>query len=117
MSKSTQQQQVAVNAAYIESLLADWPAPTPQQQRTVMGLLYGEPAPSAAGPSEWQLEQQRVANEREEALRQARKAALALTACDVCNLQPEQHAYAQRAGIDSHEWTPGRADKIQAGKK
>jgi hypothetical protein len=107
---STQQQ--AASAAYIESLLADWPEPSHQQRRTVMTLLYGEEAARPAGPSEWQLEQQRKADERGAALRDARKAALSLTACDVCNLQPEQHTYAQRGGIDSHEWTPGRAEKL-----
>lgn len=104
-------------ADYIEALLADWPEPSPQQRRTVMGLLYGEAAARPAGPSAYELEQQRKAAEREDALHNARKAAFALTACDVCNLQPEQHAYAQRGGIDSHEWTPGRADKIMRGQQ
>lgn len=113
MTDSTQQQ-AAERAAHIESLLADWPEPSPQQRRTVMTLLYGEEAARPTGPSAFQLEQQRKAAEREEALQQARKAALSLTACDVCNLQPEQHAYAQRGGIDSHEWTPGRAEKVLA---
>jgi hypothetical protein len=110
MSNDTQQQ--VSSAAYITSLLEDWPAPSQQQRRTVMGLLYGTEAPASSGPSEWELERQRQEQERADALQQARQAALSLTACDVCNLQPEQHAYAQRGGIDSHEWTPGRADKI-----
>jgi hypothetical protein len=31
--------QAAARAAYIESILADWPAPTPKQERTIGSLL------------------------------------------------------------------------------
>jgi hypothetical protein len=52
--------------------------------------------------------------EREDALKEARKAALALTACDVCNLQPEAHSIRRAQHIDMHEWVPGRAEKVMA---
>jgi hypothetical protein len=97
---------------YIMSILKDWPEPTERQRRTITNLLYGDPAPGKTGPSAYELEQRRKAAEREEALKQARQAALAMTACDVCNLQPDQHKYAERTGIDSHEWQPGRAKKL-----
>jgi hypothetical protein len=99
-------------AAHIASLLTDWPEPSPHQRRTIAHLLYGDPAPGSAGPSEYEIEQNRKAAERDQALRQARKAAEAMTACDVCNLQPDAHSIRRAQGIDMHEWTPGRADKL-----
>lgn len=47
--------QAAARAAYIESLLAHWPAPTPQQQRTVSHLLANAtPAVSVADWVKWE---------------------------------------------------------------
>jgi hypothetical protein len=67
-----------------------------------------------SGPSEYELEQRRKAQKREDALKKAQKAALALTACDVCNLQPEVHHIRRAQRIDMHEWVPGRAEKVMA---
>lgn len=38
-SPSPDRQATAERAAYIASILADWPAPTPQQERTICSLL------------------------------------------------------------------------------
>lgn len=43
ISANTPTDQAATRAAYIESLLADWPAPSQQQQRTI-GSLLGTPS-------------------------------------------------------------------------
>ncbi|MFE8884922.1 hypothetical protein ACFYLX_03645 [Pseudarthrobacter enclensis] len=44
------------SAAYIESLLANWPAPTPQQQRTVSHLLANATQTiSVADYQSWQM--------------------------------------------------------------
>lgn len=100
---------------YIFGILADWPEPTEQQARTIQYLLGPNggvgPAPRT-GPSEYELEQRRKDQEREDALKEARNAALALTACDVCNLQPEVHHIRKAQRIDMHDWVPGRAEKV-----
>lgn len=43
VSRPTPASQAAARAAYIESILADWPAPTPKQERTI-GSLLGTPS-------------------------------------------------------------------------
>lgn len=104
---------------YADRITATWPLPTEAQQRVIAYNLYGIDhmgRTAGAGPSAYELEERKKANERAEALANARKAALAMTACDVCNLQPDAHQFSERHGIDSHEWTPGRAEKILAGK-
>jgi len=109
---------MSVNAetrkAYIDGILADWPPPTPQQARIIAENLYpGSAAPSGPRePSAWELEQRRKENERAHALKQAKKAAESLTACDVCNLQPEVHGIRRSMGADMHDWQPGRAEKL-----
>jgi hypothetical protein len=102
-------------AAYFEAILVDWPEPTDAQRKFIEYQLSGGvgPAPST-GPSSYELEQRRKAQEREDALKEARKAAMALTACDVCNLQPEVHEIRRAQRIDMHEWVPGRAEKVMA---
>ena len=92
--------------------VAKWPPLTPELRQRVAEIFGVEARLSRTGPSEYELEQRRKAQERADALKAAQQAALALTACDVCNLQPDQHVYAQRRSIDSHEWQPGRAEKI-----
>lgn len=102
---------------YADRITSTWPPLTEAQQRVVAYNLYGIDhlgRTAGAGPSAYELKQREEANEREEALKKARKAALAMTACDVCNLQPDAHHFSQRRGIDSHEWTPGRAEKLMA---
>jgi hypothetical protein len=99
---------------YFDALLADWPEPTPRQAAIIRYNLGLDPAPYA-GPSEYELAQRRKIQEREDALKEARKAALALTACDVCNLQPEVHNIRRAQRIDMHEWVPGRAEKFIQG--
>lgn len=48
--------QAAERAAYIESLLSDWPSPTPQQQRTVSHLLANAtPAISTGQYQSWEM--------------------------------------------------------------
>lgn len=47
--------QAATRAAYIESLLADWPAPSQQQQRTI-GSLLGGGGISEATYRHWEVE-------------------------------------------------------------
>lgn len=39
LSAAPQASQAAQREAYIESILADWPAPTPRQERTIGSLL------------------------------------------------------------------------------
>lgn len=41
VSRPAQASQAAARAAYIESILTDWPAPTPKQERTIGSLLAG----------------------------------------------------------------------------
>ena len=53
---NSRDRQAAARAAYIESLLADWPAPTPQQQRTVSHLLANAtPNISTGQYQSWEL--------------------------------------------------------------
>lgn len=99
-------------AEYAKRLVATWPLPSLEQRRRVTILLYGDTEPAFTGPSEYELEQRRKAQEREDALKKAQQAALAMTACDVCNLQPDQHRYRQASTVDMHEWQPGRAEKL-----
>jgi hypothetical protein len=105
------------NKPYFDKILAGWPEPTEKQIRTMHHLLGptggSGPAPYT-GPSEYELQQRQQAREREDALKKAQKAALALTACDVCNLQPEVHHIRRAQRIDMHEWVPGRAEKVMA---
>lgn len=101
--------------AYIKKLVDDWPPLTDDQiwkLRKIMRL--HEPADAPRGPSPYELEQQQKLREKEKALADAKKLALSLTACDVCDIQPEQHYYAQKGAIDMHEWQPGRAAKVLA---
>lgn len=65
-------------------------------------------------PSAAELERQRKAQEREDAKTAAKKLALSMTACDVCDLQPDVHEFQQKHGT-YHEWEPGRAEKIMGG--
>lgn len=44
VSRPTPASQAAARAAYIESILANWPAPTPKQERTI-GALLGNATP------------------------------------------------------------------------
>lgn len=99
---------------YAARVVGAWPAPTTEQQAVIRRYLYGieETQESPSKPSEYELEQRRKQQEREQALCEAKKAALALTACDVCNLQPDAHWVRRGQGIDMHEWMPGRAEKI-----
>jgi hypothetical protein len=99
---------------YLGELLAEWPEPTAKQENLIDRLVFNVGPAPAAGPSEYELEQRRKAQAREDALKEARTAALALTACDVCNLQPEVHHIRRAQRIDMHEWVPGRAEKVMA---
>lgn len=116
MGKLLTDEQKSARAAYIEDLIKDWPPPTEKQTKLIIGLLYGSSPRKPQGPSQWDLERQRKERELAEALSKARKAAAAMTACDVCNLQPDEHEYANRYSIDSHEWVPGRAERLLAQK-
>jgi len=103
---------------HIQKLLADWPPLTLDQAHKLRVLLYPNHKHPAAdrGPTPHEIEPRRKQREREDALAAAKKLAESLTACDVCDIQPEQHYYAQRGAIDMHEWQPGRAEKIMKGK-
>jgi len=53
---TTPTNQAATRAAYIESVLADWPAPSLRQQRTIGALLgNGTPAISVAEFQNWEF--------------------------------------------------------------
>jgi hypothetical protein len=58
------------------------------------------------------LAQRKKLYEREAALKAAKKLAESMTACDVCNLQPDVHHMQRARGMDMHEWQPGRAEKL-----
>lgn len=48
--------QAEARAAYIESILADWPAPTPQQERTIGSMLgNGTPSISVDQYRHWEI--------------------------------------------------------------
>lgn len=99
--------------AYIQEVLAEWPPLTDEQIWTIRKLMDLDlPQGGPRKPTAYEVEQRRQDSERAQALRKAQKAALALTACDVCNLQPDEHQYANRFKIDAHQWTPGRAERI-----
>lgn len=108
--------QTTTRAAYISSILAAWPPLTPQQQNAIGSLLgAGEGATViSAGPSEWEMAKWKELAEREDAIKAAKKLAESMTACDVCNLQPEVHHMRRGLGISMHEWQPGRAEKLMA---
>lgn len=56
VSRPPQASQAAARAAYIESILTDWPAPTPKQERTIGSLLgNGTPVISVAQYSHWEI--------------------------------------------------------------
>jgi hypothetical protein len=98
---------------YAKRIVADWPLPSQAQIDKISILLRGEDYhPGPRVPSAYELEQQRKVQERADALKAAQKLAEEMTACDVCNLQPNVHYIRRGMGIDSHEWTPGRAEKI-----
>lgn len=106
-------QEEADRAAYIKKIVDEAPPPSLEQIVLIRRLLnLDRPADSPRGPTAHELEQQRKLREKEKALSDAKKLALSLTACDVCDIQPEQHYYAQKVSIDMHEWQPGRAEKI-----
>lgn len=110
--------QKAARDDYIKKILDDWPPLTSAQIDLISVIMYpgmvGRSGPR--GPSAYELERRREAQEREDALKAARKLAESMTACDVCDLQPDAHRFMERRGIDSHEWMPGRAQKILDGK-
>lgn len=64
VSRPPQASQAANRAAYIESILADWPAPTPRQERTI-GSLLGNATPviSVADWQKWEIKRHIEATE------------------------------------------------------
>ncbi|MEJ1193042.1 hypothetical protein V9L17_07640 [Pseudarthrobacter sp. CCNWLW207] len=59
-----QASQTAKRAAYIEALLKDWPAPTPQQRRTIGSLLgNATPVVSVADYQSWEIKRHVEATE------------------------------------------------------
>jgi hypothetical protein len=106
----------AERAAHIDALLEDWPPLTPRQAKVVASLLYGEDIAKArhSEPTAYEVEQRRKSQEREDALKSAKKLAEAMTACDVCDLQPDAHHYQKNYGMGYHEWIPGRAEKVMS---
>ena len=100
-------------AAYISSILADWPPLTSEQQSVISRNLHGaDGVHTPKRASAFELAERKKVNERESAMRAARKSSLAMPACDVCNLQPEAHRIRQANSVDMHEWQPGRAEKL-----
>lgn len=100
-------------ADYISSILADWPPLTLEQKAVINNNLHGadgfrRPTPASAS----ELSERKKARERDAAMKAARKASLAMTACDVCNLRPEVHRIRQANSVDMHEWQSGRAEKL-----
>ena len=56
VSRPPQASQAANRAAYIESILANWPAPTPRQERTIGSLLgNGSGGLTVAQYSHWEI--------------------------------------------------------------
>jgi len=106
-------EQIAALRIKARAEVATWPPLTPELARRV-GAIFGVDVKVAARTSEYELEERRKMYEREAAIKAAKALAESLTACDVCNLQPDAHRYMQATSIDSHEWTPGRADKVLA---
>ena len=114
MSKLTGEKLEAFRAR-VRAEVATWPPLTEEQQRVIAYNLYGighNGRKIGTGPSEYELKQRKEAYERDEALKKAKKAAEAMTACDVCNLQPEAHRIRQANSVDMHQWQPGRAEKL-----
>lgn len=105
----------ASTKAYAASVVAAAPPVTPEIAAELARLLYGGPEARryvpAAGASEQELDRQRKADERASELKKAKSLAESLTACDVCDLQPEAHDYQQAYGA-YHEWQPGRAARL-----
>jgi len=99
---------------YIARIVAGFPPPSAAQLDKVWALLGlgGSADRGPREPSAYELEQRRKENERLDALKKAKKAAEAMTACDVCNLQPEVHGIRRSMGADMHDWQPGRAEKL-----
>jgi hypothetical protein len=101
-------------AAYAKALVAGWPEISKAQADRVAILLRGETvSPLPHQPTERELVARQEAEGRAMALQAAKDLALSLTACDVCDLQPETHNF-QRSYGDFHEWAPGRADRVVA---
>lgn len=58
VSRPSQASQAASRAAYIESILADWPAPTPKQERTIGSLLGNGGGLSVDVYRHWEIRRQ-----------------------------------------------------------
>ena len=103
----------SARTAYISSILAGWPPLTLEQQAVINRNLHGaEGVHTPKRASAFELAERKKSREREAAMKAARKSSLAMTACDVCNLQPEAHRIRQANSVDMHEWQPGRAEKL-----
>lgn len=101
--------------AHIKRIVAEAPPLSDAQLDYLAVLLrpviHGNKPLGPREPSAYELEQRRIEKERADGLRAAMKAAEALTACDICDLQPDAHTY-QNATASYHEWEPGRAARV-----
>lgn len=103
--------------AHVQKVLLAAPPLTDEQWDKIARVLRGAPAERVPRqPSPYELEQQRIAQEREEAIQFAERAAASMLACDVCNLPPVAHRVQSNYGaVGFHDWQPGRAQKLLKG--
>ena len=105
--------QAGVRAAYIARAIAEAP-PISDEVIDRLAVMLNPRSRVDSGPSASVLEERRKWQEREDAMKAAKKLAESLTACDVCDLQPDAHTFQKSHGAGYHDWEPGRAARVMA---
>lgn len=112
----TEQEQKRLDE-YVARVVASFPPLSAEQIDRIAVLLRGGPIPKQnREPSAADIERRQKEAEAEKEHQRVRKLAESITACDVCSVPLDKHAFAESSSeIQSHKWQSGRADKILRG--